>query len=60
MVLNLFGISWLMRGQEAVPGTRLNAGMCSYVHNMGTHLRYGTTSRRTYGQQNHDFEIKEH
>jgi len=28
-----------MRGQEAVSGTRLSAGMYSYVHNMGTHLR---------------------
>jgi len=49
-----------MRGQEAVSGTRLSAGMYSYVHKMGTHLRYSTTSRRAYGQQNHDFEIKKY
>ena len=60
MVLNEFDISWLIRGQEAVLATRLSAGMYSYVHIMGTHLRYSTTSRPAYEQQNHDFEIKEH
>ena len=38
MVLNLLGISWHMRGQEAVPRTRPSSGIYSYVHNGHAHV----------------------